>query len=294
MHKYKYAFIPCIYSEKTMSNNPLVQAYRKPALYVSLPSNGRFYDPKPKLSVDNELAVYAMTARDELISKTPDALFNGEATVALIKSCCPDIADPTQIPVSDLLVLMIAIRSASYGHQLDVDMRCPECNHVNMLAIDTNRLLGSVHENTASSELKLDNNFKLEVRPYSLEDRTLLQIQQVKQQKLIQNLTNAEIDDVQRNKLFGETFVEIADLTVKLVLNCIDSVQAPDSDAITDKEMIGEWLTSISKADYDVIKNRIDELSDPGMDNKFKAQCSECKHTWTSEVELDLANFFAG
>ena len=47
--------------------NPLIQAYRKPALYVSLPSGGKFYDPKPKLSVDGELAIYAMTARDELI-----------------------------------------------------------------------------------------------------------------------------------------------------------------------------------------------------------------------------------
>ena len=68
--------------------NPLIQAYRKPNMYVTLPSGGRFYKDKPKLSADNELAVYAMTARDELITKTPDALFNGEATVSLIKSCC--------------------------------------------------------------------------------------------------------------------------------------------------------------------------------------------------------------
>ena len=71
--------------------NPLIQAYRKPALYIALPSKGNFYKKKPKLSIDNELAVYAMTARDELITKTPDALFNGEATISLIRSCCPDI-----------------------------------------------------------------------------------------------------------------------------------------------------------------------------------------------------------
>ena len=65
--------------------NPLIQAYRKPALYIPLPSGGEFYQTKPKLSIDGELAVYAMTARDELITKTPDALFNGEATISLIK-----------------------------------------------------------------------------------------------------------------------------------------------------------------------------------------------------------------
>ena len=88
-------------------SNPLISAYRKPALYINLPSNGKYYDPKPKLSVDGELAVYAMTARDELITKTPDALFNGEATFSLIASCCPDIANPRQIPVNDLMVIML-------------------------------------------------------------------------------------------------------------------------------------------------------------------------------------------
>jgi len=56
-----------------MTANPLIAAYKKPALYVALPSKGKWYDPKPKLSVDGELAVYAMSARDELITKTPDA-----------------------------------------------------------------------------------------------------------------------------------------------------------------------------------------------------------------------------
>ena len=62
--------------------NPLLKAYRSSSLYISLPSGGKFYKEKPKLSADGELAVYAMTARDELITKTPDALFNGEATHA--------------------------------------------------------------------------------------------------------------------------------------------------------------------------------------------------------------------
>ena len=98
-----------------MTANPLIAAYKKPALYVALPSKGKWYDPKPKLSVDGELAVYAMSARDELITKTPDALFNGEATVAILESCCPDIDNPRQMPVNDLLVVLLAIRQASYG-----------------------------------------------------------------------------------------------------------------------------------------------------------------------------------
>ena len=103
-------------------SNPLINAYRKPTLYINLPSGGKYYNPAPKLSVDKELAVYAMTARDELITKTPDALFNGEASVSLIESCCPDIPNPRQIPVNDLMVIMLAIRQASYGTEIEVEV----------------------------------------------------------------------------------------------------------------------------------------------------------------------------
>jgi len=278
-----------------MSNNPLIAAYKKPAVFVSLPSGGRWYDPKPKLSVDNELAVYPMSARDELITKTPDALFNGEATVSLLESCCPDIDNPRQVPVSDLYVLMIAIRQASYGNKFDVDMKCPKCNMLNQLAIDSARLLASVKEVSTDDIIKLENGFKIKAKPYNLEDRTLLQLQNIKQQKMLRSLGDENISDEQRAKQFGETFVSLASLTVQLIANCIVSVQTPDStDSITDLTTILEWLQNISKKDYDLIKDTVEELSDPGVDTKFSAKCQDCQHEWETDIELDLANFFAG
>lgn len=279
-----------------MNSNPLIAAYRKPALYVALPSGGRFYDPAPKLSIDGELAVYPMTARDELITKTPDALFNGEATSVLIKSCCPDIANPEQIPVSDLLVIMLAIRTASYGKNLDVDIQCPECNFVNQLTIDGSRVLASAKKVSNDTVVELDNGFKVNVQPYTLKDRTLLQIQQIKQQRLLQVLVADDntMSDEERNKNFGNTFVELAELTVELISNSIASVDIPEGENITDRDTILEWLKTISRKDYDAIKNKVELLSEPALDNKFKSSCQQCNHQWTTPVELDMANFFAG
>ena len=44
----------------------------------------------------------------------------------------------------------------------------------------------------------------------------MLQVQQVKQSKMIQGLASEKLDDVARQELFGKTFVEIAELTVKI------------------------------------------------------------------------------
>lgn len=279
--------------------NPLINAYRKPNLYINLPSNGKFYKEKPHMSIDNELAVYSMTARDELIAKNPDALFNGEATYALLKSCCPDIPDPYEVPSCDLAVLMIAIRKASYGDDIDMDLTCPSCKHFNQMKISATSLLGTVKENTYSTSVKLENNFSVTVRPYNVRDRGLLQIEQIKQQKMLEGLINQELDDAEKNDIFGKTFVELADLTITVISNSIVSVTIPAEDdgkdtLIEDRETILEWLKTITKADYDVIKDRVEELSEGGIENLFNAQCQECNHTWQANVELDPVNFFGG
>jgi len=274
--------------------NPLIQAYRKPALYIPLPSGGKFYKKKPKLSIDNELAVYAMTARDELITKTPDALFNGEATISLIKSCCPDIVEPETMPVSDLLVILVGIRQASYGKNIDIDVKCPKCEFDNQLQLDANIMLSNAKTGTIEQSVTLPSDFKIICNPYTLNDRTMLQVQQIKQNKMIQGLASDKLEDAERQDLFGKTFVEIAELTVSLITNSIVSVQGKDTDVITDKDTIKEWLQNITKNDYEVIRTKIEELSESGLETKFAANCQDCGHSWKTGVDLDVANFFGG
>ena len=97
-------------------SNPLQKYFRQPKLYISLPSKGAFY-PIGALEMpeNKEVPVYAMTAKDELVFKTPDALLNGQATVEVIKSCIPAIKDPWNIPSIDLDTILVAIRMATYG-----------------------------------------------------------------------------------------------------------------------------------------------------------------------------------
>ncbi len=271
-----------------MSTNPLIAAYKKPAVYVALPSEGKWYDPKPKLSVDNELAIYPMSAKDELITKTPDALFNGEATVALIESCCPDIPNPRQMPVNDLLVVLLAIRQASYGNDLSVDIKCTECGHINQMAVDSNVLLSRVEENTTSPDIKLGNGFKVSVSPYNIQDRTRLQVQQVKQNQIVQGLMQAEQNGQQIEQAeFGKSFVEIAELTVELVSNCIVSVQTPEegSSVIQDPALILEWIKTITRKDYDEIRDRVEKLSENNLDTMMNAECQECQAKYKTNIE---------
>ena len=79
---------------ETTSTNPLMQYHRPPGVYVVLPSMGNFYTNKPALSSLNEVLVRPMTARDELLFKSPDILMNGESLIEVVKSCVPGIENP--------------------------------------------------------------------------------------------------------------------------------------------------------------------------------------------------------
>ena len=62
--------------------------FRKPSLYFKLPSEGKNY-PENSLELlpNGEIPIYTATALDDIATKTVDGLFNGVATVEVIKSC---------------------------------------------------------------------------------------------------------------------------------------------------------------------------------------------------------------
>jgi hypothetical protein len=142
-----------------MNTNPLKQYFRRPEIYLKLPSGGDFY---PAGSIDlpdnHELPVYPMTAIDEITSKTPDALFNGTAVVDIIKSCIPNIKNPWDIPIIDLDPILVAIRAASNGPTLDIESQCPSCNEeasygINLIGLLSSLTAGNYNEVVNVNEL---------------------------------------------------------------------------------------------------------------------------------------------
>ena len=99
-----------------MSDNPLKKHFRKPEIFISLPSGGRWWsEGSLSLPATGEIPILSMTATDELYLMTPDALANGEAIVSLVESCAPNVRDAWQTPSVDLESLLVAIRIASVG-----------------------------------------------------------------------------------------------------------------------------------------------------------------------------------
>jgi hypothetical protein len=272
--------------------NPLAGWYRQPKLYVRLPSQGKFY-PQAALdrSANEEYAVYAMTAKDELMFKTPDALLTGQSTVEVIKSCVPAILDPWVMPSIDLDFLLVAIRIATYGDKMEVGCSCPHCQAENNYEFPLSPWIQNVSNFVYEDTITIDP-LHITIRPYTYREMTKLSIKGLEQQKIFTIINDENMSDESKLEKFGESFVKITELTVDVISDCIVKIETPNGSS-TDKDQIKEFINNSSKDIFEKISKHVSDIKDKLDLKATNVQCGECSKTFELPITMDQSNFFA-
>ena len=163
--------------------NPLAKHFRQPTIYIKLPSGGAWNAEETLKNTENgELPVYPMTALDEIAYRTADALFNGSAVADVIKSCMPNILDPWQISSADLDTILVAIRIASYGHEMDFTSKCPKCEESNDFSIDLREIMDKI-KMPDFSEPVIIGDITVYFKPLTYKDQTIITLHSSKIKK---------------------------------------------------------------------------------------------------------------
>ena len=275
----------------TKKNNPLAQYFRQPKLYLKLPSQGRFYaEGALDISANGEYAVYAMTAKDELMFKTPDALLTGQSTVEVIKSCVPAIVDPWRMPTLDVDAVLMAIRIATYGENMEISANCPSCEAENNYEADINKWLALISNIDYESVIQFDPLI-IHIRPYTYQEITKTNLKQFEQQRIFAVINDEKMSDEEKLKLFGESFVKITELTVDIVAGCIDHIDTPDG-TVDDQSMIKEFINNASKELFETISNHVTAMKSRNELKPIDAKCTACQHEFKIPITMDQASFF--
>jgi hypothetical protein len=273
------------------TNNPLTQFFRQPAIYLRLPSNGKFW-PENSLVMppNNELPVLPMTARDEISYRTPDALFNGSAAVSVIQSCVPNIKDAWQTPSCDFTAILIAIRIASYGHQYDVDTKCPKCNHEASYGLDLRRVLDGISSINFDQPLSL-GDLEIHFRPMTYHVLNQANILNFENQRDLQAISNEKSDDETKSKKIAELIKKITDASFDAVAANISSIKTPNV-IVTEKQFIAEFLANCDRKLYEKIKDVAIESKTANDLNPLEITCQNCNHEYKQEFVMDMTSFF--
>jgi len=275
----------------TNPNNPLRQHFRQPAIYAQLPSQGRYYPPGAiNMPTNQELPILPMTAIDEITSRTPDALYNGSAIVEIISSCVPSIKDAWSVPSMDLNALLVAVRLASYGHKMEIGSVCPKCGHEHNFELDLRQVMDSFGKPDFETPLVM-GDLTIKFAPLTYRQMSENNKFQFEDQKLMQAINEAELDDQERLKLLSDAFRKITTATLKSMASGIANIQTPNG-VVVEQEYIIEFLENCEKAKFERVKEYSIKLKEASDFKPLDIKCVNCQNEYLQGFSLDMSNFF--
>lgn len=277
--------------------NPLQKYFRQAKVYINLPSKGQWYTPGSlEMTESGEIPVFAMTARDELTMKTPDALLNGQATVDMIQSCVPNIKNAWKMPSIDLDAVLIAIRIATYGEQLELETKIPGTGEERTFSIDLRNILSKLVSVEFQHEIDVQG-MKVKVRPLTYQEFTKSSLKTFEEQRIFKLVTDDEIPEEEKLVKFNESFKKLTNLTVDTMAQSVTSITAEETE-VTNLEHIQEFIQNSEQIFFKTILDHLEKEKLKFQIEPFTAETTAedqekgAPVTFEVPVTFDQSNFF--
>jgi hypothetical protein len=295
--KYLILFIGVKPMEQEHKSNPLASLMRQPKIYIRLPSSGKYW-PEGSINptMNDEYPVFSMTARDELLLKTPDALMNGQAVVDVIQSCVPNILDAWHTPNIDLDVILIAIRLATYGQKMETTLTVGKEDM--SYNVDLRQLLENLMNTiTWDEKIEIGNQMALYVRPINYAAMSQTNIKNFETQKLLGIVNDSELTEEEKIAHFKKSFEAITNITLAIISQSVYKIESV-AGTTDDPVHIADFLSNCDREIFEAVKNRLDTLRQHNTLKAIKVRATPEMIANGSEDEIevplvfDAANFF--
>jgi len=276
-----------------VAGNPLSQYFRHPKAQIELPTGGNFWpEGSLVLKEDKHLDIMPMTARDEIMMKSPEGLLSGTAIAETILSCIPGIKDAWEMPAHDIDTVLIAIRLASYEHELEFRSKCEHCGEMNDDRIDLRAVLDSIPKGQIKNVFKVQE-LTLELKPYSFRFVNANNKAKFDQERLAKSVTSTNMSDEERRVYFTDMFSKLADHNEESLVVAIHKINMPDGVIVSDKNLIAEFVRNASRSMIDNIRSAMKQMNESAAIQPTTIKCEHCEKEYKKTLEFNQSNFFA-
>jgi hypothetical protein len=273
------------------TNSPLKKYQRQPKLYISLPSQGKWY-PSGSLEKHDEIEVFSMTAGDEINVKTPDALYSGVAVVKLIQNAIPSIKDAWYVPVIDLDYILAAIRLASYGENVELSAKCPHCNEASDYAIAIQHILDHMQTVEFVNEVRV-NDFIFKLRPLYYKEANQLTRESYTVQRLLKQYVANIADEEKQQEELTKLYERLNEMTKSVIFSSVIEVVTPDNETERHYQFIRDFLENGDMEYYNAIKEVFDQNNERFQIPKTTVSCGSCTKEYSVVPALNYTDFFS-
>lgn len=218
-----------------------------PQYETVIPSTQEKVRFRPYLVKEEKVLMLAMESQDQ-----QQAL---NAVVDTIDSCVENGVDRNKLTTFDVEYLFTRIRAKSVGETTKVSLKCSECETPNEVVIPV-------------EEIKIDVP-KVNTR-IELTDAIAV------------NLRWPRYNDI----LDLSKFTSQTEMTFKMILRCIDTIESGEERIMVKDEPeseVLEFIESLSGPQFDKIREFVDAM--PQLKHKVEFKCGGCTHDNTLELQ---------
>lgn len=258
------------------STNPLLSKVRVlDGITIRLPSRGLLYEEGVLATgvVDGEIRIYPMTTRDEILLRSADGLFGGSTINQVFARCAPEVLDPKRLFFNDLDFILVALRQASYGDEMQIDYThtCENAKeHSYMVRVDS-----------------LIRNSK-EIDPLTVDDKFTLMLSTSQEVKLNPIRLDSMMKILQPPAQEELTTEQAEDEMLRMYIAQIHSV-----DGITDPELIFGWMGELPVSCVKQIREKISAAGEWGVSYVQTIKCKDCGESVEISTPINPVAFFS-
>ena len=253
--------------------NPLLERVKIPGETHRLPSQGLFYNDG-ELSPDvknGEIHIHPMTAHDEIMIRSVDKLFSGDAIEDVFHRCVPQILKPKRLLAKDVDFIMVCLRKISYGSGFEMNYThtCKDAKQ-HSYVIEMEEFIKSTKsiDPTSISQKftkKLDNGQVVKVHPLRYDSVI----------KIMQS-TEETLTEERQTEILIDSLLDVIEIV----------------DEIEDREFIREWLATLPVKWIKELSTVIDKSSDWGSEFKTTIVCKDCGEKTVIAAPMNPLTFF--
>jgi bacterioferritin-associated ferredoxin len=194
------------------------------------------------------------------------------------------------MPSIDTTSILISIRIASYGHDMEISSTCPKCNETQDYSLDMRSILDSLQKPDYSKTLTV-NDLEIFFGPMSYRQQTQIGMEQYETQRIIAGTQDSSLSEQQKTQALNEAMKRISLATTRAMAFGISGIRSPDGFA-SESEHIVEFLSNCDRKIYNSIRDHEVTLRSQTDIKPINITCTACENQYQQQIELDLANFF--
>jgi hypothetical protein len=202
----------------------------------------------------------------------------------------PNILNAWASPAVDINAILVAIRIASYGHEMAFGTQCPACQTEEEYQLDLRTVLAQLDSPDFSKTIR-HGDMEIFFRPITYKNQTDTNQTQFEEQRTIQQIPGSDLPDEEKIAKLNQALRKITELTIQALKHSIAGIRTPDT-VVVDPAFIQEFLNNCDRKLFNIIRDHVIELRTASELKPLHLKCNNCEHQYDQPLTLDQANFF--